>query len=240
MIKLSKYWLWMASGATVSFLVDWRLCGLFCAGSAAYSLLQPQKLSSVETPEVEKAETPEGTNIGTKRNQTEPFIISDKSLNTHMLVSGTTGGGKTVSVSNFVESFITRGLPVIYIDGKGDTELAGQIERFALANQRPYFGFAMVGVSCQYNPLASGGYSSKKDRLIELREWSEAHYRKLAEGYLQTTFKILAACNIEVNLLSAAEYLDRTKLISLLRETQPENAKALIEELQDQEEAEKN
>ncbi len=77
--------------------------------------------------------------------------------------------------------------------------------------------FSMRGENCNYNPLYSVGYSLKKDRVIELREWSEAHYRKLAEGYLQTVFKILEVCKINVNLINVADYLGRGKLRSLIR-----------------------
>ena len=58
---------------------------------------------------------------------------------------------------------------------------------------RPAYLFALSGKSCRYNPLVPGGYSAKKDRIIELRDWSEDHYRKLAEGYMQTVFKVLDA-----------------------------------------------
>ena len=60
-----------------------------------------------------------------------------------------------------------------------------QVMAYSRAHGRPAYLFAMNGESCAYNPLASGGYSAKKDRIVELREWTEDHYRKLAEGYLQ-------------------------------------------------------
>jgi len=153
-----------------------------------------------------------------QKHSHKPVFISDECLNTHMLVTGTTGAGKTVTVCNVVESFIGRGLPVIYIDGKGDLSLAKKIMEYAQGQGRDARLFSMVGESCRYNPLASGGYSSKKDRLIEMREWSEDHYRKLAEDYLQIVFKVLEICRINVDLLSVAKYFSRNEFSDLLRE----------------------
>lgn len=68
------------------------------------------------------AETAAGSLIGTDRYGGR-IELSDKASNQHMLVLGTTGSGKTITVCNIVESAIRRGLPLIYIDGKGDYDL---------------------------------------------------------------------------------------------------------------------
>ena len=172
--------------------------------------------------------------------------LSDEAANTHVLVVGTTGGGKTVTVLNFVESFIERGLPVLYVDGKGDRKVGEAIIGFARTKGRPNHFFSMTGESEAYNPLASGSYTSKKDRLIELREWSEPHYRKLAEGYLQMVFKVLSAIGAEVGLIELADTLKRSQLIGAVREAvqneqlSEEQAKALMAEIDEQEAAEKH
>ena len=86
------------------------------------------------------------------------------------------------------------------MDGKGDLELAKRLQRYAESKQVPFYLFSMVGQSAKYNPLASGGITSKKDRIIELRNWTEDHYRKIGEGYLQIVFSLLAHDQI-VNLI---------------------------------------
>ena len=130
------------------------------------------------------AHTDKGSNIGTDRFG-KSVSLNDKEANEHALVLGTTGSGKTVTISNVVESAINRGLPLIYIDGKGDYDLGKRVCDYAQSQNRPSWLFGMRGDSVAYDPLSSGGYTSKKDRIIELREWSEEHYKKLAEGYLQ-------------------------------------------------------
>ena len=164
------------------------------------------------------AEIDEGTLIGIDKESRKRVQLSDKDANTHTLVLGTTGSGKTVTVLNFVESAINRQLPVIYVDGKGDYALARQVMTYARAQGRPAYLFAMNGQSCVYNPMVSGGYTAKKDRIIELREWSEDHYRKLSEGYMQMVFKVLEACGVTTDLLTVADYMSTARLTELIEQ----------------------
>lgn len=57
--------------------------------------------------------------------------------NTHTLVLGTLGSGKTVAVLNLLESVIERRLPVIVIDGKGVQGLASKVITHARMHGRP-------------------------------------------------------------------------------------------------------
>lgn len=176
--------------------------------------------------------------IGTDRYERK-IELSDKAANQHTLVLGTTGSGKTVTVCNIVESAINRDLPLIYIDGKGDYDLANRVARFAQEHGRPVSVFAMNGESIVYNPLASGGFTSKKDRIIELREWTEEHYKKLAEGYLQSVFKVMEACEVPCNMVTLADHLDLKRLKALVREHQSDihDAERLMDELNAQDKA---
>ncbi len=144
---------------------------------------------------------------------------------------------------NLVERAIQRRLPVVVVDGKGDHGLASKVVAHAQSCGRPAYLFSMTGDGCRYNPLAAGGYSAKKDRIIELREWSEDHYRKLAEGYLQTVFKVLAACDVPTDLAKLAGYLSTEKLLGLIRGNGAKlgnQAGSLIDEAEEQLEAEKH
>jgi len=163
-----------------------------------------------------EAATPDGSLLGIDKMSGRRVLLTDADANTHTLVLGTTGSGKTVSVLNMVESAINRQLPVVYVDGKGDYDLASKVLAYARNQGRPVYLFAMNGSSCVYNPLASGGYSAKKDRIVELREWSEDHYRKLAEGYMQTVFKVLEACAIKTDLITVADYMSIARLTELM------------------------
>ena len=183
-----------------------------------------------------------GSLLGVDKASGKRVTLSDADANKHTLVLGTTGSGKTVTVLNLVESAINRQLPVIYVDGKGDRDLAERVIAYAESCGRPAYLFAMNGGSCAYNPLSAGGYSAKKDRIVELREWSEDHYRKLAEGYMQTVFKVLDACGITTDLVTVANFMSTARLRKLIeaRGKQLADRNDLIREVKEQEVAEKD
>ena len=182
-----------------------------------------------------------GSLVGVDQANGRPAHLTDADAKQHTLVLGTIGSGKTVAILNIVESAIQRRLPMIYVDGKGDYALAQRVIAYAKARGRPAYLFAMNGDSCLYNPLADGGFSSKKDRIIGLREWSEDHYLKLAEGYMQTVFKVLEVCNVHTDLASASGFMSTGRLKKLINENRQhlDNPKELLSEVRDQEKAEK-
>ncbi|WP_040615110.1 FtsK/SpoIIIE domain-containing protein [Rickettsiella grylli] len=159
-----------------------------------------------------------GTLLGVDQQTGHYVQLADKDANLHTLAIGTTGSGKTTGIANIIESAIVRCYPLFYVDGKGDLELAQRVQRFALDQGTPFYLFSMVGESLKYNPIAFGGFTSKKDRIVELRHWSEDHYRKIAEGYLQTVFKILAKTSMTLDLHSLAKHLSPESLYQLARQ----------------------
>ncbi|RKD22637.1 hypothetical protein BEP19_10270 [Ammoniphilus oxalaticus] len=158
-----------------------------------------------------------GVIMGTNSTNQESCIISDSEFNQHALVLGTTGSGKTVTIMNIAESAISRRLPFIYVDGKGDLDLAKKIERLATQHDRPFYLFSMVGPSMKYNPLATGGFTELKDKLMSLGDWTEEHDKNLAEHYLQTVFKVFELSGIKPTLTKIGEYLDPDDLVILSR-----------------------
>lgn len=158
-----------------------------------------------------------GAVLGIDKRTYEQVVLTDEDANLHLLAVGTTGSGKTTAIANIVESAIFRGLPVFYVDGKGDLSLAKRVGEYAKKCNRQFYLFSMVGESCTYNPLSTGGFTSKKDRIIELRNWSEEHYKKLAESYLQSVLKLLDSLGIEVDLISLTKALRFDELNKIFR-----------------------
>lgn len=171
----------------------------------------------------------DGTLLGVNQYSGEYAALPDSLANLHTLLIGTTGSGKTTTLGNVIESAILRALPLFCVDGKGDLDLAHRVRDYARQHQRPFYLFSMVGESVRYNPLASGGFTAKKDRIIELREWSEDHYRKIAEGYLQTVFRLLEATQQPIDLCTLARYLKPDALYELVR---PQKNAALTDEVE--------
>lgn len=156
--------------------------------------------------------------LGSEGITQQPVSLSRKDMNLHTLILGTTGSGKTNTICNIMEHAITQGDMLIYVDGKGDLELAKNVQHYTELHNHSFYLFNMIGCSCHYNPLKTGGSTSKKDRIIELRTWTEDYYRKLAEGYMQTVFNVLEAAKVPIDLSTLAQYMTQKSLFMLARE----------------------
>lgn len=97
------------------------------------------------------------------------------------------------------------------------------MRELANKHERPFLGFN-CGNYLPYDPLANGGYTELKDKIISLKdEWSSDHYRSIAEDYLQTTLEVLLQSQKPFDLKMVAECLNYDALVILVRENQDEN-----------------
>lgn len=147
-------------------------------------------------------------------------LLSEKAANTHTLVVGTTGAGKTNTLSLLVEGAIEKNWPIIFVDGKGDESLGKQMAEFSTAQERPFSYFSMNKDSnVYYNPLVAGDYTSKKDRIITLFDDQNEYYKSIAEGYIQYVFEVLEKCDVTIDMYQASHYMQKEQLLKLLRES---------------------
>jgi conjugal transfer pilus assembly protein TraD len=118
--------------------------------------------------------------------------LSDEQLGAHALLVGASGAGKTTTLQTILADRIARGHPVVAIDMKGSPAFARTLADAADRAGRPLQVWTPDGPS-QWNPLAHGGPTALKDKLISAERVSEPHYRRAAERYLQTALQVLAA-----------------------------------------------
>jgi energy-coupling factor transporter ATP-binding protein EcfA2 len=116
--------------------------------------------------------------------------VEDAELAGHTLVVGATGSGKTTTLRVILAAAIRKGHPVCAVDLKGDPALVGQLRSAAHRAGRPFTAWSIDG-RASWNPLAYGNATELKDKLIGLEEWTEPHYRRAAERYLQVLFSVL-------------------------------------------------
>ena len=159
----------------------------------------------------------DGTLLGISKSSGKPCVMPDEHVNQLALVLGTTGGGMTVTLRRFYRRAMDSGYPLIIVDGKPTDENTTWIRRMAQAARKEFYGF-----NCEnywhYDPLAQGGYTELKDKIISLKdEWESDYYRSIAEDYLQTTFEILQASGQPYNLKRVVECLDFGELAVLVR-----------------------
>lgn len=161
--------------------------------------------------------------VGVECGLGRPAIVTYVELNHHLFIVGTSGAGKTVVLLNFAESGVQHGIPAIIVDGKGDIELINKVRRLCQKYGRKFYLFSINGHpdTCRWNPLAAGGPTELKDKLIGTTDWSEPHYKYEAERYLQALFRLLQVLGIKPDLPTIARLLD------------PDEAKRLVGQISD-------
>lgn len=141
-----------------------------------------------------------GTLLGISKHSGEAVVLPDEYVNQVVLVFGTTGGGKTITLRRFYRRAILQKYPLIIVDGKPSDENVEWLEVQAKQSGRKFYGFN-CGECCHYNPLAQGDRTELKDKIICLKdEWESDYYRSIAEDYLQTIFEVLIAYGQPIDL----------------------------------------
>ncbi|MDQ6731151.1 MAG: DUF853 family protein [Actinomycetota bacterium] len=165
--------------------------------------------------------------IGTDR-QGHPVTLQERQLAAHGLIVGASGAGKSTTLLGILSEQIVRGRPVVAIDLKGSPAFTGRLQGAAAAAGRPVRIWTPDGPEC-WNPLAVGNATELKDKLIATERFSEPHYQRAAERYVQTAIGALHADGRDVDLLSVVALMDPRRLSVLARGLQP----AMADRVQD-------
>jgi len=123
-------------------------------------------------------------------------FLDEPRRESHVLVLGATGSGKTTLMIILILHAIRHGLPCLIIDPKGDDSTLRMIKRLGrilspdFDSRLKVFCMSRPAESCFYNPLKHGNAIQLKDRILEALNWSEQYYQSLAGDFLT----IFTAC----------------------------------------------
>ncbi|HEY6524394.1 MAG TPA: TraM recognition domain-containing protein [Solirubrobacteraceae bacterium] len=181
--------LWLAVIVSPSL---WVAAGLLVAGGAllaAPALLRAAGRRAGARAAAEDA----GTQVMVGSDPSgRPVALSDRQLAAHALIVGASGAGKSTTMLRIIGDQIQRGRPVIAIDMKGSPSFAAHLEAAAAAAGRGLRVFSPDGPD-HWNPLAHGNATALKDKLISTERFTEPHYQRAAERYVQTVLTVIHA-----------------------------------------------
>ena len=116
--------------------------------------------------------------------------LGDDELSAHGLILGASGAGKTTTLLTILADQIGRGRAVVAIDMKGSPAFARALATAAAAAGRPIKVWTLDG-GAYWNPLAHGNATELKDKLIGTERFTEPHYQRAAERYIQIALQVL-------------------------------------------------
>jgi hypothetical protein len=116
--------------------------------------------------------------------------IEERELAAHGLILGASGAGKTTTLLAIVSQQVGKGRPVVAIDMKGSPAFAAALAQAAAVAGRPFRLWTPDGPG-HWNPLAHGNATELKDKLIATERFTEPHYQRAAERYVQNALQVL-------------------------------------------------
>ncbi len=152
-------------------------------------------------------------------------LVTDRQLSAHGLILGASGAGKSTTMLTIIGDHIRRGKPVVAIDMKGSPGFADRLARDAAAAGRPFRVWTLDGED-HWNPLAHGNATELKDKLIATERFTEPHYQRAAERYVQLVLQVLQESRPSrpVELRDVVQLMDPKRLAGMLRHLPRERA----------------
>jgi hypothetical protein len=144
--------------------------------------------------------------------------LHEGQLGAHGLILGASGSGKSTTLLAILDQQIRTGRPVVVIDLKGSRELERDLRAAAGGVGRGLRVWTPDGPE-RWNPLAEGNPTALKDKLISTERFSEPHYQRAAERYVQIALQVMGelAPHAEPSLARLIGLLDPRRLANEAR-----------------------
>lgn len=151
-------------------------------------------------------------------NGRKPIFSPDNAK--HIFICGTTGSGKTVALSNYMQNCMKKDFPILVVDGKGDTGRGSILDVLTQLNKRYRkkiycINLTNPSLSDTYNPFCNTSPTVAKDMLINMTDWSEEHYKVNAERYLQRLIMLLNMAEIPLSFQTIVKHMELDKFSAL-------------------------
>lgn len=146
----------------------------------------------------------------------------------HIYTAGTTGSGKTIALSNFINSACEQGFPALLVDGKGDTGKDSMLEITKKLCNKYNRNLIVINMnnpteSVKYNPFAGVNATVASDMLISMSDWSEEHYKSNTKRYLQRLIKLMILNDDQLSYNSIIYNMSENNFYALNNKLSEEN-----------------
>jgi hypothetical protein len=151
--------------------------------------------------------------------------IGEHELAAHGLILGASGAGKTTTLLAILCEQVKRGRPMVALDLKGSPAFASALADAAASTGRPFRIWTPDGPD-HWNPLMHGNATELKDKLVATERFTEPHYQRAAERYVQTVLQVIEASQPgrPPTLAQVVRLMDPHRLAGSLRELPRERA----------------
>ncbi len=224
--RAPRYWLLLVFGALLLSPPVWATIAIVCVGIGGIAL-PPLRGLAPGRRRARRAPAAAGTVLGADSSGRQ-VVLSDRQLSAHTLILGASGAGKSTTMLSILTDHVRRGRPVVAIDMKGSPAFARALAAAAAAAGRPFRLWTPDGPG-HWNPLAHGNATELKDKLIATERFTEPHYQRAAERYVQIAIQVLHRANPErpATLDAVVDVMDPARLAGLTHDLPPDRAERL-------------
>jgi conjugal transfer pilus assembly protein TraD len=213
------FWMVLVFAALYLAPVPWLVPVAVAVGLAAVAL---RALNALAGRGLGRGKFPEDAVVLGSDRRGGRVWVSERELAAHGLVVGASGAGKTTTLVRILSELIVRRRPVVAIDLKGSPQFIHSVGEAAQEAGRPFRLWTPDGPT-SWNPLAHGNATELKDKLIATERFTEPHYQRAAERYVQAVLQVLHELGggRSATLSRVVELMDPHRLRGALRHVSP-------------------
>jgi conjugal transfer pilus assembly protein TraD len=215
------YWTLPAFVVLISIPMTWAVIALAAMIAVSYGV-PAWRQAAVRRSDRAQAATPGKLRLGSDERGRAVWLTPGQ-LAAHGLIVGASGAGKTTTLLRILGEQIACGRPVVAIDLKGSPQFARALQAEAQAAGRPFALWTPDGPS-HWNPLTHGNPTELKDKLVATERFTEPHYQRAAERYVQIALQVLQSTGAEPSLSGVVALMEPRRLAAAARQLDPAGA----------------
>jgi energy-coupling factor transporter ATP-binding protein EcfA2 len=122
-------------------------------------------------------------------NNMMPIKLNNQVLSGGMMLTGSTGSGKTTTLKSLLKQRLAQNRPVCFVDYKGQTDVLDDLKTFCQSIGMDYYEFSDRTCSFTYDPLVTLNETGRVEALLNTRRWSmdgaDDHYKSSTQLLIQ-------------------------------------------------------